>query len=121
MLDWPDLLQGCTDYLAHMRVHEKQLTAEGASPPASAPARFDPCNEAVLESLSAEFQGYLRGSRPWFEYLGRFRQALEYHDPLYVPANTVTDDTLKEIARLGKRIGDATLDGDTEAADRLTR
>ena len=80
---------------------------------------FGPGNEAVLDSLSAEFVDYLRGLGPWFEYLGRFRHALEHHVPLYVPANAVPEETLLEFAEMGERINDADRRGDREAADRL--
>ena len=114
-------VQGCTDNLAHIWVHEKGLTAEDGSALAGARVGFGPGNEAVLKSLSAEFAGYLRELGPWFEYLARFRGALEHHVPLYVRVSAVSDETLKAFAQLGERIGTPELDGDTEEADRLTR
>ena len=114
-------VQGCTDNLAHTWVHEKGLTGADGSPLTGARVGFGPGNEAVLESLSAQFAGYLRELRPWFEYLERFRSALEHHVPLYVPVSAVSDETLKAFAQLGKRIGHPELDGGIEEADRLTR
>ncbi len=77
--------RGCTDIFAHVRVREKELTGEDGAPLADAEVGFAPGNEAVLDSLSPEFAGYLRDRGPWFEYLGRFLHALEHHVPLYVP------------------------------------
>ena len=82
---------------------------------------FAPGNEAVLDSLSAEFAGYLGDLGPWFAYLGRFLHALEHHVPLYVPGDTVSQVTLRRFEEMGERIGDAELRGDREEADSLTR
>jgi len=114
-------VRGCTDNLAHVWVHEKGLTAADGSAPAGARVGFGPGNDEVLASLSAEFAGYLRQLHPWFEYLERFRGALEHHVPLYVPVSAVSDETLNAFEDLGKRIGTPELDGHTEEADRLTR
>ena len=114
-------VRGCTDNLAHVWVHEKGLTVGDGSALAGARVGFGPGNDEVLESLSAEFAGYLGELRPWFEYLERFRGALEHHVPLYVPVSAVSDETLKAFAQLGERIGTPELDGHTEEADRLTR
>ena len=112
--------RGCTDNLAHVWVREKELTGEDGAPLADAEVGFAPGNEAVLGSLSPEFAGYLRDRGPWFEYLGRFLHALEHHVPLYVPGDTVSQETLRTFEEMGKRIGDAELSGDHEEADRLT-
>ena len=114
-------VKGCTDNLAHMWVREKRLAAEDGAPLAGARVGFGPGNEAVLESLSAEFASYLKGLGPWFEYLERFRHALEHHVPLYVPASAVSRYTLGEFAQLGERIKDAESRGNTDEADRLSR
>ena len=66
---------------------------------------FAPGNEAVLDSLSPEFAGYLRDLGPWFEYLGCFLHALEHHVPLYVPGDTVSQETLRTFEEMGERIG----------------
>ena len=114
-------VRGCTDNLAHVWVREKGLTGEDGAPLAGSQVRFGPGNEAVLDSLSAEFAGRLRELGPWFEYLARFRHALEHHVPLYVPGNAVSQETLRTFEVMGERIGDAELQGDHDEADRLTR
>ena len=95
--------------------------ADGGGRAPVAGAGFGPGNEAVLESVSADYGAYPKEVGPWFEHLERFRRALEDHVPLYVPASDVSDDTLREFARLGERIGDAEIGGAAEVADRLTR
>ena len=77
----------------------------------------------MLDSLSLESAGYLGDLGRWFEYLARFQHALEHHVPLYVPGNTVSQETLREFEMKGERTGDAELRGDYDeaAADRLTR
>lgn len=66
---------------------------------------FAPENEAVLDSISPEFAGHLREVGPWFEYLWLFRHALEHHVPLYVPENTVLEETLRTFEETGERWG----------------
>ena len=41
--------------------------------------------------------------------------------PLYVPGDTVSQETLRTFEEMGGRIGEAELRGDREEADRLTR
>ena len=113
--------RGCTDNLAYVWVREKGLTAEDGAPLADSEVGFGPGNEAVLDTLSPEFAGYLRNLGPWFAYLGRFQHALAHHVPLYVPGNTVSYETLRQFEEMGERIGDAELGGDHDEADRLTR
>ena len=113
--------RGCTDNLAHVWVREQELTGEDGAPLADAEVGFAPGNEAVLDSLSPEFASHLRDLGPWFEYLGRFLHALEHHVPLYVPGDTVSQETLRTFEEMGERIGDAELRGDREEADRMTR
>ena len=113
--------RGCTDNLAHVWVREKGLTGEDGAPLADPQVGFGPGNEAVLDSLSPEFAVYLRELGPWFEYLARFRHALEHHVPLYLPGSAVSEETLRTFEEMGERIGDAELRGDHDEADRLTR
>lgn len=71
------------------------MSGEDGGPLAGSQVGFAPENEAVLDSLSPEFAGHLRELGLWFEYLRRFRHALEHHVPLYVPGNTVSEETLR--------------------------
>lgn len=114
-------VRGCVDNLAHAWVREKGLAGEHGAPLGDAQVGFTPENEAVLASLSPEFAGHLRELGPWFEYLRRFRHTLEHHVPLYVPGNTVSEETLRTFEEMAERIGDAELGGDHDEADRLTR
>ena len=66
-------------------------------------------------------KGYLKELGPWFDYLGRFRHALEHHVPLYVSGYAVPEETLREYGEMGERIKDAEDRGDHDGADRLTR
>lgn len=75
----------------------------------------------MLKSLSLEFAGYPKELGPWFEYLGRFRYALEHRVPLYVPRSAVSEETLREYGEMGERIRDAEGRGDHDEADKLTR
>lgn len=112
-------VQGRTANLGHMWVREKRLMREDGAPLAG--VGFGLGNEAVPDSMSADFAAYLKGLGLWLEYLERFRHALENLVPLYVPASDVSDDTLREFARLCERIRDTELGGAAEDADRLTR
>ena len=114
-------VRGCVDNLAHAWVRERGLTGEDGAPLAGAQVGFGPGNGAVLDSLSPEFAGYLRGLAQWFDHLERFRHALEHEVPLYVPRSTVPDGTLREFGELGRRIVDAERSGDRGLVDRLTR
>ena len=82
---------------------------------------FGPGNGAVLGSLLPEFASYLRGLAKWFDYLERFRHALEHQAPPYVPGSTVPEGTLREFEEMGRRIVNAERSGDRGLADRLTR
>ena len=114
-------VQGCIDNLAHIWVREKGLTGEDGGPLDGSRVGFGPGAEAVVESLSPEFAGYLKELDPWFDYLARFRHALEHHVPLYVSGHAVAEETLREYGEMGERIKDAEGCGDHGAADRLTR
>lgn len=114
-------VQSCVDNLAHAWVREKGLTGEDGAPLATSRVGFGPSNAAVLRSLTEEFAGYLRELGPWFSWLARFRNALEYDAPLYVPASAMPEETLREYGELGGRIRDAEDRGDRDEADRLTR
>ena len=114
-------VRGCVDNLAHAWVLEKGLAEPDGAPLADAAVGFGPGNETVLDSLSAEFADYLRGIGPWFEYLGRFRHALEHHVPLYVSGNAVPEEALLEYGEMGERIARAEGLGDRDRADRLAR
>ncbi|MCY4558915.1 MAG: hypothetical protein OXF79_21580 [Chloroflexi bacterium] len=114
-------VRGPIDNLGHVWVREKGLTGEDGAPLADSQVRFAPGYKAVLDSISPEFAGYLKELGPWFEYLARFGHALEHHAALYVPGNTVSQETLRTFEEMGERIGNAELRGDDEEADRLTR
>lgn len=114
-------VRSCTDNLAHSWVLEKGLTGEDGALLAGPDVGFGPRHEAVLDSLSPGFAAYLRDLGPWFDYLDRFRHALEHHVPLYVPADTVSQETLQAFAEMGQRIGNAERGRDHDEADRLTR
>ena len=75
----------------------------------------------VSRQMWADNEAYPKELEPRFQYLERFRRTLDDLVPLYMPASDVSDDTLREFARLGERTRDAEIGGSAKVADRLTR
>ena len=114
-------VRGCVDNLAHIWVAENGLRAEDGTPLPDSRIGLRPDNGTVLKSLSPYFAGRLTELGPWFEYLDKFRDALEHCAPLYVPRDSVPEDTLLQFGEIGKRAAEAGRREDHATADRLTR
>ena len=111
---------GCIDNLAHIWVCEKGVTAEDGTPLPDSRIGLRPENGAVLESLSPAFAGRLKEFGPWFEYLDRFRRALEHEVPLYNTLEALPADRLRRFRELAGRIEEAQRRRDQAEVDRLT-
>ena len=70
--------------------------------------------------LSPAFAGRLKEFGPWFEYLDRFRRALEHEVPLYNALEALPADRLRRFRELAGRIEEAQRRRDQAEVDRLT-
>lgn len=109
---------GCTDNLAWIWVHESNLRKNDGSPIPKYSIGLRENNEVVRDSLSLEFQEYLRGLNDWFHNLENFRHALAHRIPLYVPPYIVPDDKMPAYRELEGRITNAFNRGDSDAHER---
>ena len=113
-------VRGCVDNLTHIWFAEKGVTEEDRTPLPDSRIGLRPDNGTVLESLSPDSAGRLKELGPWFDYLDHFRHALEHCAPLYVPRDSMPEDTLRQFGEIGKRAAEAARREDYATADRLT-
>ena len=111
---------GCVDNLAHIWVHEREVTKEDGNPLPDSWVGFGVNNKVVRRSLPKRFIDYLTEIEPWFKHLENFRHALAHRIPLYIPPGVVSDENAREYREMDTHIQDAERRGDYAEAERLS-
>lgn len=95
---------GSLDNLAWIWVEEKQIKLENGEPLPVSFVGLGKKNTYVRNSLSADFQAYLKSIQEWFDGLEEFRHALAHRIPLYIPPYRVDPGRQSEYLALEERM-----------------
>jgi len=110
---------GCLDNLAWIWVYEKGLKGKDGKAIKPDWVGLGPRYRYVRRSFSAEFRGYLKSRKKWFEHLAGFRDSLAHRIPLYIPPYVVSSANMDEYRRIERESFEARGRGDNDEYDRL--
>jgi hypothetical protein len=111
---------GCLDNLAWIWIQETSLKTKDGKPIPYEWVGLSAKNKLVRESLSTEFQEYLKRLDTWFDQMVTFRHALAHRISLYIPPHVVKPEDSEAYRDFEQKKIAAMLRGDPAEHDRLS-
>ena len=95
---------GAIDNLARIWCIESNLRRKNGNSLSDSEIGLMPTHKFVRESLSQQFQAYLKTADPWFKYLKDYRHALAHRIPLYIPPRHLNKVEVAEYRRIEQKM-----------------